>query len=128
MKKSLAILLAFVFLLSSLGFSINKHYCGNRLKSVNLILIQNNKSCCGDVEMPEGCCKNKTKYIKLKEDYMQASSVSIPSSDFFFVAVFTQIITQLLTNPQNEYLGDISHDPPIISTVSLSILYRSILI
>ena len=68
-KKAISVLLAFVFLLSSTGFSINKHFCGGKLKSTNVLLIQNHNSCCGTKKMPEGCCKNQTEVLKIKDNY-----------------------------------------------------------
>jgi hypothetical protein len=66
LKKILSILLAVVFLACSTGYSINKHFCGNRLKSTDIFFIQNAGSCCGAMEMPKGCCKNEIRN-ELKE-------------------------------------------------------------
>ena len=129
MKKTLSILLAFVFLLSSSGFSINRHFCGNKLKSTDVLLIQNAESCCGKKEMPEGCCKNETQIIKIKEHFTPTQTVSLPSTDFIaiFVLAFVETLNFSLTenNKISSYAD--SHAPPG-KPVSRTILYRSILI
>ncbi len=129
-KKALSILLAFVFLLSSSGFSINRHYCGSKLKSTDILLIQNDHiSCCGKKEMPKGCCKNETEHIKLKENYAPAQAVDVPASDFItsFVLAFVQTFNFSLTGCDTANFFADSHAPPG-KPVSRTILYRSILI
>ncbi|MGE0569284.1 MAG: hypothetical protein AB7O73_15200, partial [Bacteroidia bacterium] len=114
MKKAISILLAFVFLISSSGFSINRHYCGNKLKSTNIGFIDNEKSCCGAKKMPEGCCKNETQVIKIKENFTPTQTVTLPSTDFItvFVLAFVEIFNFSLT--ENNTIGQYadSHAPP----------------
>lgn len=129
LKKALSILLAFLFLVSSSGFSINRHYCGDKLKSTDVLLIQNTQSCCGKKAMPKGCCKNETQVIKINEKFTPTQTVNIPSTDFiavFFVA-FIQTFDFSLSDSQTSNLQTGSHAPPG-KTVSRTILFRSILI
>ncbi len=130
MKKALSILLAFVFLISSSGFSINRHYCGNKLKSTDILLVHNDDtSCCGKKEMPKGCCKNETQVIKIKENFTPNQTVILPSTDFImiFVIAFFQTFNFPLTENNTGDLYADSHAPPG-KPVSRTILFRSILI
>ena len=129
LKKSISILLTFVFLISSSGFSINRHYCGNKLKSTNILLIQNTGSCCGKKEMPEGCCKNETQVIKITENFTSTQTINLPSADFITVFVLAYVKTfnfSLIVCDTINLYADF-HSPPD-KQVSRTILYRSILI
>lgn len=79
--------------------------------------------------MPEGCCKNETQVIKIKENFTPTQTVTLPSTDFItvFVLAFVQTFNFSLTeNDTNDLYAD-SHAPPGKS-VARTILYRSILI
>ena len=128
MKKALSILSAFIFLLSSSGFSINAHYCKGKIKSVNIAFSDNIKSCCGKKKMAKDCCKNKTQVVKIKDNYIPAQIVISPlANPVSFMPAFIQLFNiQIAGMPSVE--SNLNYLYPPDKPISLSILYRSILI
>lgn len=128
MKKAISILLVIVFLFSSSGFSINTHYCNGKIKSINISFSDNHKSCCGKKKMDKDCCKNKTEIVKINDNYIPAQIIVTSSTDFAyfalaFIRTFNLSITKNVAVETNLY-----YLYPPDQPVSLSILYRSILI
>ena len=70
MRKILAILLLSLYLLSSIGFTVNAHYCGGDLAAV--ALFDNASCCCDDQGKADDCCKNEIKTIKISDDQLKA--------------------------------------------------------
>jgi len=68
MRQSATILLALLTLLTTVGISVNKHYCGNRIHSIQIASVIDDETCCGKSEMPAGCCHNETEWLQLQED------------------------------------------------------------
>lgn len=76
MKKTFAVLLSFVILLSSLNFSLSAHYCGQTI--VDVALFGEAEACpmaaemnCDTDEKP--CCANRNIIIE-GEDYLASKS------------------------------------------------------
>jgi hypothetical protein len=78
MKKVLSVILAFVYLSTSMGATIHLHYCMGKLASWGLI-DRESKNCakCGMVKKPSatqntttkmGCCRDEQKQIKTDKD------------------------------------------------------------
>lgn len=128
LKKATSILLIFIFLLSSSGFSINTHYCKGKIKSINIVFSGNCKSCCGKKKMPKDCCKDKTENVKIKDNYIPSTNV-MGSSAQFITFVLSYFQTFALSYSQNSSIeANLNYLYPPDKPVSLSILYRSILI
>lgn len=126
LKKVISILIAFVFLLSSSGFSINAHYCKGKLKSINILFVKN--CSCGKTKMPKDCCKNKTEIVKIKDNYIPTQIVITPSTEIITFAL-SYIQTFYLTITENLIVeANLNYLYPPDKPISLSILYRSILI
>jgi hypothetical protein len=125
LKKAISILLLFIFLFSSAGFSINAHYCKGKLQSVNLLFIH--KECtCGKKKMPKDCCKNKTEIVKIKDNYIPTQIITPSSTEqivFEFIQSFDLSIAENFSVKAN-----LNYLYPPDNPLSLSILYRSILI
>ena len=65
MKKSIYIIITFIFTFLTVGVNITKHYSGGELYSISL--IGDAKSCC---EMPCDCCSDESDLYQLKADYI----------------------------------------------------------
>ena len=126
LKKATSIVLLFIFLLSSSGFSINTHYCKGKLRYVNIGFSDNCKSCCGKKKCSKNCCKNKTEIVKIKDNYLPTQIIITPATE---INTFALSYTQTF-NLQNTDKVSIESNPtylyPPDIPVSLSILYRSI--
>ena len=66
MKRFSHIFVSALLLFSTVGISINKHYCGEILKSIALNVSPNH--CCGDEEMPSDCCHNESEHFTLEDE------------------------------------------------------------
>lgn len=80
MKKLLSILLAFVFFISSTGFTISSHKCGGKIHKQNINLTAEILNCgmeesdsdsCTDKNTLESCCKNEFQNFKITDDYQR---------------------------------------------------------
>jgi len=63
-KHIVSFLLAGIILFSTTGFTLSKHYCGNKLISVEI----NDKAddCCNGAM--DNCCRTETTHYQMKED------------------------------------------------------------
>ena len=103
------------------------HTC--RMSNASEISLQHKKSCCGNTEMPFGCCENETHTIKLTDSYIQVVSYQLSST-----VLLVNLLPAVIDN--NSLLADHSiivvpvklHDPPQRSEVRYHILFRSLLI
>ncbi|MSP85751.1 MAG: hypothetical protein EXR18_08015 [Flavobacteriaceae bacterium] len=86
-RKHICILLAFLLLVSNVGFAFNVHYCGDEIASVSLksAFSSNNteENCCGIVEEKSHCCKNKVLHFQKKSETSSFNIIAF-NSDFLF--------------------------------------------
>jgi hypothetical protein len=102
LKRSGALLLLVLYLITGIGFAITLHYCGNLVTSVK---IGASFSSCKKQGMMPGmkCCKNKRIDIKIKDSH-QGESQSFLSKLFGFrLSAVNYIPTFLL--PQSIWTG-----------------------
>ena len=50
LKKCTGVFLAFLLLVSNIGFAFDVHYCGGKIASVSISKVSPEKKCCGDKE------------------------------------------------------------------------------
>jgi hypothetical protein len=92
-KKCTGVFLAFLLLVSSIGFAFDVHYCGGKIASVTLntsIKASPEKSCCAKTEKKSSCCKDKVVTFEKKSD---DATLKI----FFFQFAFPAIIQESKT-------------------------------
>jgi len=79
--KIFSVVLAFLVLLSTLSFTVEKHFCGDKL--VDVSLFSQAKNCCKhvkpDTKVKKSCCKNEVDIVKGQDEL---SVVSIDDVDF----------------------------------------------
>lgn len=113
MKKFLSIILAVVYLVLVSGITLQLHYCGGKLSSVKVTLVDNNHSCsCGSKTMKKGCCKNQSVYVKVKGDQKSSNNSIISFDNAKSIALQLPFIIRNL--PLVQYSSIISnyHEPP----------------
>ena len=71
MRKFLSILLLSIYMIASIGFTINAHYCEGNLASLGL--FENVSCCCDEAESgkADDCCKDEIKTIKISDDQIK---------------------------------------------------------
>ena len=122
--------LAFLLLVSNIGFAFNVHYCGNKIESVTLksVFVENTaeKNCCGIVEKESSCCKDKVVHFQKKYDGFDAKSFSFQSEMHFFVenknSIFTSFLSNFKQNQITSYFCD-ANAPPFFKLYSQFIFY-----
>ena len=90
LRKISHIILSLILLVSTMGLTIEKHYCGTRLVSISI--LDEPDSCC---DMTDGCCHNDTETYKLSVDYtvsqlnmdFNKAPVDIPALPFFYFSL-----------------------------------------
>lgn len=90
LKKCTGLFLAFLLLVSNIGFAFDVHYCGGEIASVSLntsALAAPEKSCCGSAEKKSSCCKDKVVHIEKKSD-------NATFKIFFFQIAFPAVIQE----------------------------------
>lgn len=90
LKKCTGLFLAFLLLVSSIGFSFDVHYCGGKIASVAIntsVKASPEKSCCAKTEKKSSCCKDKVVTFEKKSD-------DATLKFFFFQLAFPAIIQE----------------------------------
>lgn len=93
MKKFLVTILAIAYLGSSIGATVNLHYCMGKLKSWDL--FHTSKSTCGTCGMEKakmGCCHDEQKKLHTAQDQQ------LTINDFQFCINNTAAVTRDFTN------------------------------
>ncbi len=100
-------IVSLILLISTTGFTVSKHYCGNRLVSVTI--NHEPEPCCGT---DSDCCKSETDYYQLNTDIDIPKSLSVVAIDHN---------TFLFEHPDYNLLLQII-EPGIISSLFSNIL------
>jgi hypothetical protein len=111
-KRFSHILLAFVLLASTTGFTVHQHYCMGHLVETSVIHVPD--SCCGE---ESDCCSNTSETFLLDQDYVEfvqifdfvEFTIGLPEQELFYL---TQIPQENIQLPILEAL-----DPPDQTTV-----------
>lgn len=88
LKKCTGVFLAFLLLVSNIGFAFDVHYCGGKIASVSLsTTVSPEKKCCGAKEKKSSCCKDKVVKFEKKSD-------DATFKVFFFQIAFPAVIQE----------------------------------
>ena len=71
-RKCTGLFLAFLLLVSNIGFAFDVHYCGGTVASISLNTTASaapEKKCCGSTEKKSSCCKDKVVHFEKKSDH-----------------------------------------------------------
>ena len=113
MRKILSIFLLFSVLVSSSGFTLTKHFCGEDLEH---IAVGNEvKTCCGDEEnqdMPGDCCHNEFDQALLDDSRLDYQTLQLQPLTFFTVSVLTCFFQLHSEAPTASPLWTAFHSPP----------------
>ena len=121
--RVLALTMAFLILTTSVGFSIDMHFCQGNLKNVNLFgkakscfemesegvnsHCSKKQSSCHKKSTPEdhkACCNNESIDIQLDADFLDAPAATLNIQQVYFIAayIFTYFgITTEIFSPEN---------------------------
>ena len=105
LKKTEHIILAFYLLTIIVGFSVNRHYCGDRLVSTQIDMVDD----CG-CDMSCGMCDVKVEYVHLDVNFVVNHNLEI-NQNFDFLVLPTIYIPLKPINLQETNLTSIDGSP-----------------
>lgn len=75
MRRIIAILISIFYLIPTIGYSIDIHWCGNRIAKVSF--YSSKETSCGTCATPKKCCKTTHIVVKLKDSQYGSTSLKI---------------------------------------------------
>ena len=105
LKKISHIILSLLVLVTTMGLTVSVHYCGDELKSIDLISQSDN--CCGD-SCPD--CKNETIEVDIEDDFTISTFNIDLTSDFILLPALIQLFQVSMYTDQVEQVA--YHKPP----------------
>ena len=109
MNKSVIILLAFIYALSTTGFAVRADYCCQRLQSVQLVLAEG-------VKDRDGCCKVKDQSLKVNDTHAAAELAAAPVLPFTFLhtSFYSPGFIHLVSSNNSSAVS--IYAPPLVAT------------
>ena len=131
-RKIASVILCAVILLATAGFTVNRHYCGGKLKSTQLYSVMDPKTCCGVADLPEdkqecpeGCCHDKVEFYQFDEDFNLPATVVNPNVVIVFINYF--LLDELFGSLDPHTTKYLNYKPPLIE-LDIPVLVQSFLI
>jgi hypothetical protein len=84
MKRITAILVALIYILPSIGYSIDTHWCRGRMVTFSISAFRPAK--CATCPVPKKCCKNIHTVVKLKDMQHASGGIKVISGASTFNA------------------------------------------
>lgn len=116
LRKTVNIILTGLFLFSTMGFTVSRHYCGTHL--VDFSVDSKAKSCCD----MDGCCHTDHQHFQVKDDFVGTISTADFQQftiDVLFPVLFLQNNIAPKETVNNESLLADLPPPKIQTTLSL---------
>lgn len=127
LKKALHIILAFLLLTSTSGFSISTHFCQSQLQDLQLFCqaktcgeLQAQKESCHKVadDKPKackkGCCESKSDFYQLDIDQQIASTTFKPLNIKALTAILFTLLSIELPSADKKSTDYFNYKPPLI--------------
>ncbi|MCJ8167128.1 hypothetical protein MKJ04_19970 [Pontibacter sp. E15-1] len=115
MRHLLHIVLVISLLLSTAGYAVTKHFCGEVLASVS-VGAADTKPCCDPGSMPADCdCHSDTDHVSVEDDFQLDQQVIkfTPPLQFVFVSLINELRLALLLDEPSKKLLFHSKQPPL---------------
>lgn len=148
LKKAIHITLVLLILGTSMGLTINKHYCQNQLKGIavffqppnchDLIQGQKTKGCkhhqtpktttCkhSKKEDAKGCCSNESEYVHLEENLINPSISQDISPNFEWTAILHFALNESYCSYNHTNVKFQYYSPPLLCR-DITLLVQSFL-
>ncbi|MBW8685160.1 HYC_CC_PP family protein [Chitinophaga rhizophila] len=115
MKRLITILLAFLYITLTSGFTVNAHYCMGKLASLNL--ISHADDVCNKCSKPEKkkkgkCCKEEAKFCKADVSSHQLAKVQQSSEPAVKDLSLPVTILPVPAISSTQFIVPYSHGPP----------------
>jgi hypothetical protein len=119
MKRFLTILLIPVFLLATVGFTVNYLYCQGKLTGIGIGI----KACC----KKGGCCEKESKLIKVKDNFVKLNNTINLSKTFVILHTVFEVSYTAELN-KSSYINAYRDKAPPFRDVCRYILFHSLII
>ena len=108
MKVVANILVSIFFLISTIGVSVDKHYCMSFLRSTNIFSTFDEADCCGEIEKElDDCCHDEKVYLSIEDDYyLSSNSFKFQKIELEFVPSATIVSSNILCKDFHEFIFD----------------------
>ena len=112
MKRAIAILVALFYIIPTIGFSMDVHWCGKKISSVSFNPCKPAK--CSTCKTAKGCCKTTHTVVKLKDNQHNSGALKVASGSTIQNTCYVLHIphASLSVYKTSEYLQ--AHSPPLI--------------
>jgi hypothetical protein len=114
LRKFLNMLVLALLLVSTTGFSVSRHYCGNKL--VDISVDKKADPCCNDSD----CCHTETVFVKLNDDFTPSSAEYNPEHKSSVKSLVLQAVPYTMAVPADKqgaaFFPDESSPPQAVKT------------
>jgi hypothetical protein len=115
-KKFGIIIIAFVYLLLSVGIAKSTHICMGRALPASFFSFESEKCFCSDSNQPDTCCDDQFELVKIDNDQSIGQVVHSPIPDFNFLGeLFSETTEIFISETTTEFLAEYNPPPPKIS-------------
>ncbi len=121
MHKIFSVSLALIVLCSTVSFTIEKHFCGDKLIDVSVFTEANKcKMEALEIELDkitkESCCKDKVDVVKGQDELIVKTIDDFDFTQQLFVATFTYSYLNLFEGLPQLVIPHKNYSPPILVT------------
>ncbi len=111
MRQIVSVFFLFSVLLSSAGFTLSKHFCGEELAHITL---NETKTCCDSEEdMPSDCCHDEFEQWILDDSQLDHQSLQLQPLTFVTVRILAHFWQFYPEVSAASSLGTAFHSPPL---------------
>ncbi len=110
MKRFLNIIIVGLFLLSTTGFTVTKHYCGGNL--VDIAINSTPESCCGD--NGGGCCSDEQSVYQFISNYVIPTQEQVDESQVLLLELACSEVVLPALNILETKVNCQANAPPLI--------------
>jgi hypothetical protein len=115
-----------MILMSTIGMSVSKHFCGEYLMQKSVIIQV--EACCDSEQMPEGCCHDELDNFSIEDDY-QVTKIAynqelIPINSY----IFTNLLQLSSLQDDAVFNSALIESPPLIISEDIYVQIQSFLI
>jgi len=124
LHKILSISMAFVVLFSTMSYTLDMHYCGDKL--VDTAIFHEAKTCGMEMEQPapvkdcsvkkKNCC-NDQQLVVDGQDELQLAFDKLSIDEQLFVATFAYTYIQLFKGTEENFSSYRYYEPPVIRPI-----------
>jgi len=122
MKRSILILLTFIYFATSSGIFLSMHYCSGDLSEIKFYGVAGCE--CGDEPMSKDCCDDHNAFIKIKDEHNSSKLVFSRNQTIKLLTGILSKSIEPVPNGLKLFYAKNTDGPPIKSSSELNILYR----